>query len=163
LYLYFDTRFNPADDPTRGVQMWELDLELPGWWHEVCEGSFVSFDQRLLAHGAAADLAGVDFGELCSAEGVDLRPQRARRRDLQLRREEAALATEDDVVRKRNPSCLAKARRLQAAAERADEITEILKSFPLRQFFFQGAQADFTMPGGIDLFSGRAAMELPSR
>jgi hypothetical protein len=143
--------------------MWELDLELPGWWHEVCEGSFVSFDQRLLAHGAAADLAGVDFGELCSAEGVDLRPQRARRRDLQLRREEAALATEDDVVRKRNPSCLAKARRLQAAAERADEITEILKSFPLRQFFFQGAQADFTMPGGIDLFSGRAAMELPSR
>ena len=157
LYMYYDTKFNPADDPTRSVQTREPDLALPHWWHEVCGGSFVGFDQWLLAHGAAADLAGVDFGELCSAEGVDLRPQRSRRREPQLQREDAELALEEHLVRERKRASehgIASSSR----GVRIDSITELLMSFPLQQFVFSGTAPDFSSPGALDLFSGRAGV-----
>eukprot|EP00435_Cladocopium_sp_Y103_P076331 s94_g92.t1 len=154
--MYYDTKHNPADDPIRCVEMREPDLALPTWWNDVCEADFFGFDQWLLAHGAAADLAGVDFGDLCGAEGVDIRFQRAVRRDSQMRKAEAELKVQSDLVSERR----VKTATVSDAVGHLDEVEDkdfaILKSFPLRQFVFDGGQPDFSLPGAVDLFSGRA-------
>ena len=50
-YFYYHTRFNPADDPTRGKEVRAPDLEMPEWWKDVERGSFESFDEWLRKFG----------------------------------------------------------------------------------------------------------------
>lgn len=80
-HVYFDTKYNPADDPTRDHPLRRPELPLPPWWTPVCRGFAPEFDQWLRFHGAATDYADVDFGELCGGQAVDIRAQKAARRD----------------------------------------------------------------------------------
>ena len=50
-YLYYQTKINPADDPTRGAPVRLPDLEKPVWWAEVSRGDFKNFDQWMMQHG----------------------------------------------------------------------------------------------------------------
>ena len=50
-YFYYHTKFNPADDPTRGKEVRPPDLEMPEWWKDVEEGNFKSFDEWLKRFG----------------------------------------------------------------------------------------------------------------
>lgn len=47
-YFYFHTKFNPADNPTRGKEVALPELELPDWWLEAEEGKFGSLDAWLV-------------------------------------------------------------------------------------------------------------------
>jgi len=46
-YFYFHTKFNPADNPTRGKEVASPELELPDWWLEAEEGKFGRLDAWL--------------------------------------------------------------------------------------------------------------------
>ncbi len=42
--MYFSTKSNPSDDPTRGAEVREAELDLPDWWEDAAEGKFKKFD-----------------------------------------------------------------------------------------------------------------------
>ena len=50
-YLYFNTKSNPSDDPTRGVALREPDLEMPGWWEDLKKGEHEELDLWLKSFG----------------------------------------------------------------------------------------------------------------
>ena len=50
-YFYYHTKFNPADDPTRGKKVRAAELGLPDWWSEVEQGQYGSFDEWLRGFG----------------------------------------------------------------------------------------------------------------
>ena len=152
LHMYFNTKFNPADDPTRGQPLRSPDLPLPPWWQQVCAGQADDFDRWLLAHGAATDYAGLDFGELCDDSRVDLRPQRRVRSDPAERAADAAGV---------QLGCASLCSDETVAAEVltfSREAYDTLLSFPARQFVFSGEKPDLTKPGCLDLFSGRCGV-----
>ena len=50
-YFYYHTKFNPADDPTRGREVRTAEVEVPSWWAEVEQGQYGSFDEWLRIFG----------------------------------------------------------------------------------------------------------------
>ena len=43
-FVYFNTKSNPSDDPTRGCELRKADLPTPDWWEDVARGDFKKFD-----------------------------------------------------------------------------------------------------------------------
>eukprot|EP00438_Fugacium_kawagutii_P001100 Skav235078 [mRNA] locus=scaffold2106:3814:8424:- [translate_table: standard] len=48
--MYYNTKVNRADQPTRGKDIEAPDLELPPWWEEVAQGEYANFDAWLQEH-----------------------------------------------------------------------------------------------------------------
>ena len=72
---FIRSRFNPSDDPTRGVDLRQPDIELPPWLRDAFEGRFAEFDRFLSEHGVhPSQLTGLpDEAELLPDGPVDLR------------------------------------------------------------------------------------------
>ena len=84
--VYFETKLNPADDPTRGVPLREPTRSLPSWWHDVAVGKFEPFDAWLQQEGLDAhSVSGLPpFDELLAGhaqglagEGIHKDPENA--------------------------------------------------------------------------------------
>ena len=54
-YIYYQTKINPGDDPTRGAPIRLPDLEKPHWWADASKGDFRTFDLWLKQHGLDED------------------------------------------------------------------------------------------------------------
>ena len=69
--LYFQTKANRGDDPTRGNSIRPPSREWPAWISDIREGSFEAFDKWLEAHGIDDEtLSGLPpFSELCQEVG----------------------------------------------------------------------------------------------
>lgn len=157
-HMYFDTKLNPADDPTRDQLLREPSVPLPGWWSEVCDGRSFDFDQWLMMHGAPKDYAGVDFGELCGGEAIDLRPQQQLRKSLPERELDKtnrpdAMLVHPEIAQRADASM-----KTERPCDYEPEAYAILQSFDLSQFVFAGEKPDLSRPGALDLFSGRAGV-----
>lgn len=59
---YFETKFNPADDPTRGRAIRPSSSPFRSWWHGLKNGYFPAFDMWCSAVGLDAGL--LNLGEL---------------------------------------------------------------------------------------------------
>ena len=64
--MYFDTKKNRADAPTRGRSIPKPDLPLPVWWNSLAAGKYEEFDKWMKQHGLDGDSVGglPDFHEL---------------------------------------------------------------------------------------------------
>eukprot|EP00435_Cladocopium_sp_Y103_P047846 s453_g14.t1 len=65
--MYFNTKSNRADDPTRGKAIARASRELPEWWADLSRGCFQSFDVWLHEHGLDAETLSElpSYAELC--------------------------------------------------------------------------------------------------
>ena len=65
--MYYNTKVNRADDPTRGKEIAGAVSELPEWWSDLAAGKFQKFDIWLFEHGLDDQkLSGLPcFSELC--------------------------------------------------------------------------------------------------
>ena len=65
--MYYNTKVNRADDPTRGKEIAGAVSELPEWWSDLAAGKFQKFDIWLFEHGLDDQkLSGSPcFSELC--------------------------------------------------------------------------------------------------
>lgn len=52
--MYFSSKSNPSDDPTRGAALRGASEMLPEWWDDVCNGNFEALDEWLERHGLDA-------------------------------------------------------------------------------------------------------------
>ena len=50
-FIFFDSGSNPADDPTRGVELRSSSLEFPTWLQQLCDGDTRDFDAWVAQHG----------------------------------------------------------------------------------------------------------------
>ena len=50
-YFYYHTKFNPADDPTRGKMVRAAEVDRPTWWKEAEKGNFDQLDRWLRIYG----------------------------------------------------------------------------------------------------------------
>ena len=77
-YGFIRSKFNPADDPTRGVKLRAPSEEEPFWWAPLGKGDFEEFDKFLQKVGARVeDMAALpDEEELAEAWDFDLRSSR---------------------------------------------------------------------------------------
>ena len=151
LHMYYDTAYNPADDPTRDRQVRTAATTKPPWWRAVEQGSDFELGQWLRRHGTTDDFSGVNLGELCSHDAIDLRPQRLVRND--------PLHQEAPAVRAR--------RSAQSSSPSSDEdcscpfgeaALAVLRSFKKSQFVVTEGEPDFMKAGALDLFSGRGGV-----
>ena len=71
--MYFDTKKNRADAPTRGREIPGPEIDLPGWWEEVARGEYKSFDQWMEDQGLGDTSVGglPDFEELKMRSGLE--------------------------------------------------------------------------------------------
>ena len=148
MYMYFHWSWNPADGPTRDADTPDVSAPLPEWWNDVIEQRFDSFDAWLEDHGAHSFLAGIDFSELYSCDAVDLRPNSVirRKRGNRLRARVRRVNAEEDA----DGVCL--------DHQEMTEVEMLLRTFKKSQFFYTGNCPDFSLPGGLDLFSGRCGV-----
>lgn len=156
LHMYYDTALNPADDPTRQREVRPASEEKPHWWDSVKEGCTFELEQWLRRHGAPADFVGVDLGELCGKEDVDLRPQKLVRANSVERRKSQKPRSTGPVSDERSEL---KPERATATCPFGPEALSILRSFKRNQFFCKDdGEPDITKAGALDLFSGRAGV-----
>ena len=142
-YMYYPSAFNRADGPTRFKPPAPPDLDLPGWWDEVQDGSFEMFDNWMIDHGAPNVSSEVPLEDICKVGKNDLMPT-ARTRF------------------KKKPKVVEKIDELPTQGFSVEhgvfpeEAVQILLSFSSKQFFF-GKDGDRVIrsKGALDLYSGR--------
>lgn len=74
-FMYYLSEENRADGPTRQRPPDPPDAELPGWFHDLCQGDLGGFDEWIAGLGPDFSLNPFDFGELCNGEKTDIRPR----------------------------------------------------------------------------------------
>ena len=144
LHMYYDTAYNPADDPTRSKQVRAATIAKPHWWQAVESGSNFELGQWLRRHGASDDFSGVDLGELCGDDAIDLRPQR--------------LVRSDPLQREKHVAHVPPSGREGFCCPFGDAALDVLRSFKKSQFVVKEGEPDFTKAGALDLFSGRCGV-----
>ena len=154
------TKFNPADDPTRGVPLRLPELEVPNWWSLACRGCFADMDAFL-------EQMGVSPSQICGLPPVtELLPADVVADgscfDKSLTQRRKAKVVEK-LVRRKHVASTPPA--YQANLPWNEEAHTMLMSFPRQQFILRGASCwPPTERGFLDLFSGkkgfaRAAVE----
>lgn len=56
--MYFDTKKNRSDAPTRGREIPPPDVELPSWWHKLARGNYEDFDRWMEEQGLGDTVVG---------------------------------------------------------------------------------------------------------
>ena len=145
------TKFNPADDPTRGVPLREAELELPDWWKDACLGDFGAMDFFLEeCRLSPYDIQGLPpvaelmpMAETCASSPlIQSKHQRAKSRVLEklIKRKQVKI----------DPP------KYDESLPWSSECHDVLMSFPRSQFFVRDESCwPPREPGFIDLFSGK--------
>jgi len=197
-YMYFLSEENRADGPTRRRLPDPPDVQLPGWFDELCRDNTAGFDDWIASLGSEFSLSPFDYRDLDNGEKTDLRPHsqmpgKQRRTKQRLSSTSTLSTTTSECPR----SSAAKAGSVSSEGATAPgntetpltvevpgtlknmnadgsvdvastisttthgrtvssepAFTELLREFPLSQFFFAGDEPDLTLPGALDLFSG---------
>ena len=153
-YMFFPSKLNRADGPTRGIAPPTADAVLPSWWTEVANGDFENFDRWMEA--ASANLLGPASVPLVSQCLL----QREAREECKSEKERRS----NPCSRKRPPAVPSKSPDVQAEEDflkhssLAAEAIEILLSFSNEQICWGDGITLFLHPGALDLFSGRAGV-----
>ena len=147
MYMYYPSKFNRADGPTRERTPDPPDMDLPLWWDQLAQGTTDGFDAWLKkAAGSRTDSSGdLPFNDISGSHDLDLLPNSRRR-----------------VTLRRRASCAVKAPKgpstndaPKTASSLSPEALCILRSFSKRQVLFADGVDDFLAPGAVDLYSGR--------
>eukprot|EP00438_Fugacium_kawagutii_P027608 Skav231511 [mRNA] locus=scaffold84:334476:339113:- [translate_table: standard] len=159
---YTRSRYNPADDPTRGEPIRAPECEPPNWWAEAALGNFEPMDEYLESFGLSPEqMQGLPpVAELMPCGEV--KDSSLHDKPKRLRRQEAFL---EKVVRQTAAPTTATEQRSRTNLPWDAAVDDVLLSFPKSQFFLR----DSTMwppreAGFVDLYSGkkgfaRAAIE----
>ena len=137
-YMYYPSKVNRADGPTRDALPADPDVPLPDWWNEAASGNFAGFDAWLRSVEGDVDKPDYDCRDLFRTAMPVSCPSRVL--FSRLRRDK--LADQWSLGVHDHPSSL------------TSEAVEILKSIPKKQFLFGSNFNGFCEPGYIDLFSG---------
>ena len=175
-YMYYNTKHNRSDGPTRNKDPAPPDMEQPLWVNDLQHGKTESFDVWMRIHCRDLVQHEVPFNEIGGPVEVDIRSARATRGSnyfnsrggpqhsgVEPRRDccSGVLGPDGKVDVKMAdavPSTSSGSKRPGDWRQRSllcKEAITILESFSEKQFFFSGAAGEFLAPGGIDLFSGR--------
>lgn len=175
-YMYYNTKHNRSDGPTRNKDPAPPDMEQPPWVDDLPQGKTGSFDAWMRIHCRELVKHEVPFNEIGGPDDVDIRSSRATRGSnyfnsrggpqhsgVEARRDccSGVLSPEDQADVKKDYSVPPAAEPSQSSDDwkscslLCEEAITILESFSKTQFFFSGVPGEFLEPGGIDLFSGR--------
>ena len=160
LPMYYNTKFNRADGPTRDSIPQSPDIEKPGWWDELADGIADGFDEWLMRNKVYDAAQEIPFADVAGEQDLDLRPARRVKTERHKDRVQTKAKDEEskaadvvsaplDTTQDRNVSCGGDAGRQRP------KVAELLESLPKSQFFCKGSVPDFTKKGALDLFSGR--------
>ena len=152
-YMYFPSKLNRADGPTRGAMPPAADVDPPSWWAEVAVGSYESFDKWMF--DADASLHGPGYGSLasqCLMQQDALKEQKLAKRH---RRKQEDLKTAGGGNGQSDPTPSDELRRRSSLD---DEAVSILLSFTEEQVVWSDGVTSFLEAGALDLFSGRAGV-----
>ena len=177
-YMYFPTKHNRSDGPTRGRPPEPPDVALPEWWTSLAEGSFEEFDQWCVDVGMSYDcfdLSPLDPGYLPALESNAQIRRRAKKRLFSGKAKvgvdgsgsrlkevsfvhsfgveksaacEKSNAPNVEACDKGNPRGVPEGCKLSFRA------VSILKRFNPSQYYFRKGVTSWLEPGGLDLFSG---------
>ena len=159
LYMYYPTKVNPADAPTRDRDVPEPTTPMPPWWESLCNGHFDHFEQWLAAHGLPLDLSGIDYGELCGCDDLLLAPN-SRLRSFERISTSPSVSSNLTLRGFRVVSC-PRGRGYDDGRRYASLVPaacKVLDSLPREQFFVSSSFKGFAEPGALDLFSGRCVV-----
>ena len=175
-YMYYNTKHNRSDGPTRNKDPAPPDMEQPPWVADLPQGKTDSFDAWMRIHCRELVKHEVPFNEIGGPDDVDIRSSRATRDSnyfnsrggpqhpgVQPRRDccSGVLGprAEVDMVEDLPMPPAAEGSQCSGSWKSrsllCEEAIAILDSFSRSQFFFSGVPGEFLEPGGIDLFSGR--------
>eukprot|EP00438_Fugacium_kawagutii_P015803 Skav230691 [mRNA] locus=scaffold2202:279688:282453:- [translate_table: standard] len=180
--LYYNTKINRADDPTRGREIRPASREWPDWFQSVCVGNFDAFDQWLTEHGiddySVSGLPPLDeLGPRTLENNRSFQSvppgKNAENSKVEFDKCSRASATDSDtyasnrdipITQVDKNSCASPAR-VDHPADRSvpdspnrlsDKALSILGSFPRHQFILpSGTPYPPDCPGFLDLFSGQ--------
>ena len=171
-FMYFNTKHNRADGPSRDRDPEPPDIMKPAWVDELVSGSYSSFDAWMYMHCRDLVRHDLPFNEIGGPEDVDLscnRSVRSRsyfcsrggprhvgvepRRDCRSGHGIVPACKVNDDVAEGGTSLQSDSWKVKSIL--CAEAISILESFPKSQFFFADPSLGFSAPGGIDLFSGR--------
>ena len=147
--MYFESKHNRADAPTRHAEPPKPDIELPSWWLSSAKGDHAKLDRWMLDVAAPDVTSGLPLDEISGADYEALKPQSRVRKDV----------AEREGIHK------LKSKRVEGQPveyEGVDivpgvfsaEAVEILKKFHVRQFSFGEGHRSISCKGGLDLYSG---------
>ena len=145
--MYFLSEENRADGPTRDSVPAEPDLSPPRWLSDLQDGSVGAFDEYISRLPADQQLNPFDFTALMNGKKLDIKPrsqlQGTQKKKYKKLLKQSADASHSDVPRSQpvDPSTF-----------------DIIKEFDDHQFFFEGDAPDFSLPRGLDLFSGNCGV-----
>ncbi|CAE7335394.1 Khsrp, partial [Symbiodinium sp. CCMP2456] len=161
--LYFPSKLNPSDDPTRGLAVRGPAMELPSWWLRVLEGDPSELDRVMKQSGFGP--GDQDFDQdllylLGGAEASVLQSANARR--VEASKAPFVCASRRRFERERAVFGYQRPE-LPGAGDRLDpEISELLAEFSARLYLHRGSLPDLSRPGALEVFSerGRGGREL---
>ena len=147
--MYFESKRNRADAPTRHAEPPKPDIELPSWWLSSAGGDHAELDRWLLDVAAPDVTSGLPLDEISGADYEALKPQSRVRKDI---------AERGDIHKPKSKSV----KDYPLEHEGIDivpgvfssEAVDILKKFHVRQFSFGEGHRSISCKGGLDLYSG---------
>ena len=137
-YMYFPSKVNRADGPTRDSTPPPPDVPLPAWWAAAASGDFQALDAWILANEADVDVKDFDCDKLQPSVAPDMR----------------AASSLFSRLRHKPFFCQQQQFSSSASSSLSQAAVEILTSFPMKQFFLGGGFSSFDQPGVLDLYSG---------
>ena len=171
-FMYFNTKHNRADGPSRDKYPEPPDIPAPLWVNDLAAGSPGSFDAWMYMHCRDLVRHQLPFNEIGGAEDIDISSGRSVRGRSYFssrggpRHERVEPRRDCGSGDGTSPTCVSKNDEVEAISScqpdswkaksvLCAEAISILESFPKSQFLVSDPACGFSAPGGIDLFSGK--------
>lgn len=152
LPMYYNTKSNPCDGPTRGSRCPPPDMEQPLWWQEMADGVFKKFDEWCLENSVPTAAQPLPYEDLEGHQDLDLRPTaELTKAEAQQQKADSAKPSDEQEVDffdyHLNPD------NLQGDEVLAEEVLNVLRTFDPSQFLITDGVRLGEQPGALDLFS----------
>ena len=145
---FWPSKLNRADGPTRDADPDPPDLMIPAWWTSLCAGDPKPFDDWLQSYDGDLRLEKINaesHGEDSPGEKIDLRPNA----EVRKARVHSRAANSDETLGDL---------RGKATGTLCGKAVELLRTFELHQFLFEGKELRLNEPGALDLYSGKGGV-----
>ena len=163
-YLYFPSKTNRADGPTRDSQPEAPDMIAPPWLLATAEQFFFGLDSWLKSIGASFSCK-LPFASLGRFDDVDIAPSSAIRvhhavaaeqehKMPERRTGEVEAPTLSDDTQRSPDSGISNVDSRTISDGTDDAFERLHKRFPAKQFFFAHGVERPCVPGALDLYSG---------
>ena len=160
-YMFYPSKVNRADAPTRGASPPAPDMDLPAWWEHLLAGDPMMFDSwmkevSLVPYGGvpkAFASAAVEM-ELDFSSSSRLRGKAV----VSAQKDHIKISEALDQLRDGEPTTKGGTSDASEVGCLPDEAVQILQTFSNQQILWRKGTSRFLHPGALDLFSGRAGI-----